>query len=109
MPQRMPQVMSTSRSEMAKILRSLWNMVLEFLLKRKTMAPPLMTMPESMKTRMKMWVGVQLRARLSTIICIQGFEFIFGEKCPVSGNEVEMKDKSFALLVLLLSFFQFTS
>ena len=52
-----------------------------------------------------MWVGVQLRARLSTIICIQGFEFIFGEKCPVSGNEVEMKDKSFDLLMLLLSFF----
>ena len=40
------------------------------------MAPPLMKMPENMKMRMKMWVGVQLRARLSTIICIQGLVFI---------------------------------
>ena len=40
------------------------------------MAPPLMMMPETMKMRMEMWVALQLSARLSTIVCIQGFELM---------------------------------
>ena len=63
MPHRMPQVMSTIKSEMARIFSSLWNIVFEFLLNRNTMAPPLMTMPAIMKIRIEMWVGVQVRAR----------------------------------------------
>ncbi len=44
------------------------------------MAPPLMTMPAIMKIRIEMWVGVQVRARLSTMVCIQGLELISTNK-----------------------------
>ena len=40
------------------------------------MAPPLITMPENMKIRMEMWVGVHVKARLSTMVCIHGLELM---------------------------------
>jgi hypothetical protein len=40
----------------------------------------LMTMPAIMKIRIEMWVGVQVRARLSTMVCIQGLELISTKK-----------------------------
>ena len=92
--------MSTIRSEMAKILRSLWNIVLEFLLKRKMMAPPLMMMPETMKMRMEMWVALQLSARLSTIVCIQGFELMTAAAADDDDDDATRFDTLKSLLTL---------
>ena len=88
-PHKMPQVMSTMRSLMAKILSSLWNIVLEFLLKRKMMAPPLITMPENMKIKMEMWVGVHVKAKLSTMVCIHGLELMVALSTDISACCIE--------------------